>query len=339
MLLKQDTLTRSSRDHDRNQNRSEGLLPVTDGENLAAIPVSQASNLTIGIVIPSHRRADLLSRCLESILQSVPYPVPILVVDDGSPNHMISTCAKNFKPVKVIRLPVARGFAAAANAGIRQMNTDIIHVLNDDTIVTANWLEEIATTFQNPTVGAVAPLVYQLKDGQPSRTIDSAGDEYDCGGFARKRGHNRSISACDLWSTEVQAVSASSAFYRKSALDKVGLFPECFGAYFEDVDLSLRIRKAGYQIRFIPQSVVYHRCHSSYNQHHPKVIQLQSRNEEWLFWRHLPKDQRFSSFGRHFAVLILKSLKRIAEGTFIRFFMGRLEFFLRIYLKNNWQEA
>src|SRR5205085_2041573 len=91
----------------------------------------------------------------------------------------------------------------------------------------------------------------------------------------------------------VFGASASSAFYRRDVLVGVGAFPESFGAYFEDVDLSFRIRRAGWQIRFEPTSLVWHRGSASYGKRpRRRVLERQSLNEERVFWRNLPRCNR-----------------------------------------------
>jgi hypothetical protein len=93
--------------------------------------------------------------------------------------------------------------------------------------------------------------------------IDSAGDEYDAGGFARKRGHGERLSAGYQRPCEVFGASASSAFYRADVLRAVGGFPADFGAYFEDVDLAFRLNRAGYRVRYEPAARVDHEHPSS----------------------------------------------------------------------------
>src|SRR5205807_10161642 len=131
---------------------------------------------------------------------------------------------------------------------------------NDDTEVTSGWADAALARFDDPKVVAVAPLVLRASE-EP--VIDSAGDDYDLGGYARKRGHGEPIRNRSATAREVFGASASSAFYRRDALNQVGMFPTSFGAYFEDVDLSFRLRRVG-AIVFEPDSRVLHRCGQSH---------------------------------------------------------------------------
>jgi GT2 family glycosyltransferase len=277
----------------------------------------------LSIVIPSHHRADLLRRCLASVLRCAPAGTEVIVVDDRSPSGLASMAAAEFPGVRAVRLERRSGFCAAANRGIAEAHAPIVELLNDDTEVEAGWAEAGLACLEDVRVAAVAPLVLQL-DGSPAPRIDSAGDCYHLGGFAAKRHRGKSPSAAGLSATPVFGASASSAFYRRELLLRVGGFPESFGSYFEDVDLSFRLRRAGGEIVFEPRSRVWHRVHASYGKPNRQLLEQQSRNEEWVFWRNVPAGQLWRAIPLHAAVLLAKSWRRWREGRLLPFLTGRL---------------
>ncbi|HEY8505940.1 MAG TPA: glycosyltransferase family 2 protein [Gemmataceae bacterium] len=279
----------------------------------------------LSVVIPSHRRADLLERCLRSVTRHAPAGTEILVIDDGSPGAAASETARRFPGVGAHRLARNRGFCAAANRGIALARAPVVEMLNDDAEVTPGWAEAALRWFADPSVAAVAPLVLQGPPGSggPPR-IDSAGDGYDLGGFARKLGHGRPLGPEYLRGGFVFGASASSAFYRAEALRRVGSFPESFGAYFEDVDLSFRLNRAGYRVRYEPASVVWHRVSASHGRTSRRLLQQQSCNEERVFWRNVPRELLPRALPRHLAVLAGKALRRWGEGALLPFVWGRL---------------
>lgn len=286
--------------------------------------LSAASHIPFSIVIPSHRRADLLRICLTSVTRHAPAGTEIIVVDDGSDDARISETALGFNGVRVLRHVRRKGFCSAANRGVEASRGEVVELLNDDTQVAPDWALSALRCFDDARIGAVAPLV--LKGNPDSRcvTIDSAGDEYDIGGFAWKRGHGEHLSSRHLQPRLVSCASGSSVFLRRSAVLETGLFPEHFGAYFEDVDLSLRLRKAGYLIKYEPSSRVWHQCSGSHGKPRRRLTEQQSRNEEWLFWRNLDRAHRGRAVFRHLAVLLGKSIRRVREGKLMPFLMGRL---------------
>lgn len=282
----------------------------------------------LSVVIPSCVRADLLRRCLESVTAHKPEQTEVIVIDDASANDVISRTAKTFPCVRVIRLARRSGFCVAANTGLRAATAPTIELLNDDTEVTPGWADVPLVRFEDPRLVAIAPLVLQL---DPNRTgeplVDSTGDEYDSGGFAHKRGHGMIFNAQHpVFGTSgwVWGVSATAGFYSRSALERTGLFPEHFGAYFEDVDLSHRLRRVG-NIGYEPSSVVWHRVSASYGQQpNRRVLEQQSCNEERVFWRNVRGTELVRNLPRHAAVLIGKSIRRLTERQFTPWALGRL---------------
>jgi GT2 family glycosyltransferase len=125
-------------------------------------------------------------------------------------------------------------------------------------------------------------------------------------------------------SRSVFGASASSAFYRRSALERVGGFPESFHAYFEDVDLAFRLQRAGYRAVFEPASRVWHKGSASYGRPRRRLLEQQSRNEERVFWRNIPGRDLLRALPRHLAVLAGKAVRRWREGTLVPFLCGRL---------------
>jgi GT2 family glycosyltransferase len=297
-------------------------------------------NLKLSVVIPSHSRADLLALCLRSVAEFAPTGTEVIVVDDGSSGGVVSHTAAAWPGVRVVRLPRRSGFCVAANAGVAAASAPVVELLNDDTEVTAGWADAALRWFSDTRIAAVAPLVLQndpdrLARGLPP-LIDSAGDEYDPGGFARKRGHGQEAGGrrleagfqsrpCLLSPGPVWGASAAAAFYRREALLRAGGFPADFGAYFEDVDLSFRLRRLGCEVWYEPESVVWHRVSASYGRRPDRrVLERQSCNEERVFWRNFRGRDRLRYLPRHAAVLAGKAVRRIHEGSFIPWAVGRL---------------
>lgn len=285
------------------------------------------------VVIPSRRRPDLLRACLTGVTRFAPAATEIVVVDDASRREAVSAVAGDFEGVRCLRLAEQRGFCAAANAGIRTAQGTIVEILNDDTEVSIGWAEPALALFDDPRVGAVAPLVL-CHPGKHSTAsapvIDSAGDRYYVGGVAGKRGHGQRADHAQLRRRRVFGASASSAFYRRDAVLRVGSFPESFQAYFEDVDLAFRLHWAGYEIWFEPASQVLHHVSASYGRPHGQLLEQQSRNEERVFWRNLPARVLFLAFPYHLAVLLAKARRRWSEGNLAPFVRGRLRAFSEI---------
>jgi len=167
----------------------------------------------------------MLAACLHSVRRHAPPGVEILVVDDDSPGGCASSEARG-AGVESLRLPRRGGFCVAANAGVAQTSGDVVEVLNDDVEVSRNWTTALQR-FSDPTVGAVTPLVLL---GPPAASaverIDSAGDEYHLGGYARKRWHGEALAEKHLTAGFVFGANGTGSFYRRGALLAAGGFPK-----------------------------------------------------------------------------------------------------------------
>jgi GT2 family glycosyltransferase len=281
----------------------------------------------LSIVIPSHQRTDLLSACLASVTRHAPAGTEVIVVDDASRGGRVGKVAAAFAGIKVLRLPRRSGFCVAANAGIRASTGEIVELLNDDTEVQAGWADAALAWFTDPEIAAVAPLVFSDPEGT---RVDSAGDRYYLGGVAGKRGHGQAPAPEYFCSRPIFGASASSAFYRRSAFDRVGGFPESFQAYFEDVDLAFRLQRASYRAIFEPSSRVWHKIGASYGRPRRRLLEQQSRNEERVFWRNIPGPDLVRALPRHLAVLAAKAVRRWREGNLLPFLCGRLRLLTEI---------
>ncbi|MBL8799612.1 MAG: glycosyltransferase family 2 protein [Planctomycetia bacterium] len=278
----------------------------------------------MSIVIPSHCRVDLLRRCLDSVEKHAPGGTQVIVVDDGSRAGSVSRAASVFD-VQVVRMPRQRGFCVAANTGLQVATAPVVELLNDDTEVTDGWATAALEHFRDKRIAAVAPLVLNPpRPGETMPRIDSAGDRYFIGGVAGKRGHGEALCAAYLSPCPVFGASASSAFYRREAVLRVGCFPERFGAYFEDVDLAFRLQRVGYRAHFEPCSRVLHHGSASYGRPRRRLLETQSRNEELVWWRNLPAGELWRAMPLHLLVLAAKGWRRWQEGNVVPFACGRL---------------
>jgi GT2 family glycosyltransferase len=257
----------------------------------------------------------------------------VLVVDDASPDAVISSVATDFPGVEVIRLPQRGGFCIAANTGIVAARQPIVELLNDDTEVCPGWAETALAAFADPRIAAVAPLVLRWPGGEVGEArIDSAGDRYHPGGFAGKIGHGEVLATHHLRPRFVFGASASSAFYSRDALLQVGAFPASFSAYFEDVDLSFRLQRAGLRVWYQPASRVLHHVSASYGSRpSAEVLTRQSRNEELVYWRNQSGVRLMLSLPLHLLVLLAKGCRRWREGELAPFLRGRLQAFAEMF--------
>jgi len=169
--------------------------------------------------------------------------------------------ADEFPDFLLARLPTNRGFAYAANAGLRLARGSITCLLNNDAVAEARWVEELVAALQrHPEAGSAASKIL-LRDQKD--TINSAGDLFLRSGVPNSRGVWELDRGQYDEEVEVFGACAAAAAYQGSMLDEIGLFDERLFMYCEDVDLALRAQVAGYPCIYAPRAVVWHRLSAS----------------------------------------------------------------------------
>ena len=123
----------------------------------------------------------------------------------------------------------------------------------------------------------------------------------------------------------VDAASASSAIYRARVLQIVGGFDPIFGSYYEDVDLSLRIRLAGFRCVFAADCRILHDVSATYDHSRPALQRRLSRNAEILFWCDLPLARLIFSLPLRIVFLVAQSFQRLLTGRIAPFLLGKLD--------------
>jgi GT2 family glycosyltransferase len=279
------------------------------------------------VVILTYNGRDLLARCLASIERHRPdparLPIEVVVVDNGSSDGTSQWLRRTHPGVRLVRIETNRDFCGAANAGLEAARCPFIQLLNDDTEVTARWIEAGLAPFDDATVGSVAPLV--VVRSNPAR-VDSAGDSYAWFGWPMKRGHGQS-SAC--WSSrpddEVFGASGSSAFYRAEALRCAGTFDTLLLSYYEDIDLAFRLRWAGYRCVYTSACVIHHDISATNDHRSPALQRRIARNAELVFWWNLPRHSLILAAIPHLAFVALQAGWRLLRGRPGPFLAGKFD--------------
>jgi GT2 family glycosyltransferase len=209
----------------------------------------------VAIIIPSWNGASLLRECLKSIAHQTCPAAEVLVVDNGSIDNTESVVA-DFAAynVQYLALGVNTGFGSAVNFGIKHSSSELVLVLNNDTVLAPECLEQITRAADEYTeIAAFAPLILRM---------DRPHEVYAAGLMFSDRGYgNRSNRLRDGLSRnpcEVMGVCAAAAMFRRSVLKQVGMFNERFFLMYEDQELSLRHRLLGHKCLLIPAAVVLH---------------------------------------------------------------------------------
>ncbi len=227
--------------------------------------MSAAPRLTI-VIVSYNTQADL-ARCLESLRDTPPaVPLQIVVVDNASRDGSAAYVRAHHPEVRLIDSGDNLGFAKANNLGIRATESELLLLLNSDTIVPPNALDRLVATLDRfPAVVAVGP---RLTDGAGNPEL-SWGQMISPRAEWRQRALMRGLAADDAPTRAlverlsheervVDWVSGACLLVRRAAACEAGLLDEQFFMYTEDVDFCAALRARGGQILFTPASEVIH---------------------------------------------------------------------------------
>ncbi|MBI2190825.1 MAG: glycosyltransferase family 2 protein [Planctomycetes bacterium] len=283
----------------------------------------------LSVVIPNYNGGAYLGPLMESLrAQSLP-PAEIWVVDDASTDDSVSLLRSRFPHVRLLINEKNFGFAVTANRGLRAAQCPLVALLNNDTVIDAQWSLEAIRPLEDPSVGSVATRIvfYENPD-----ILDSAGDIYLPGGIALKRGSHRRAEDLPAEGDSVFSACAAAAVYRQDALAQTGLLDECFEAYYEDVDLGFRLQHAGWRCVYAPAAVCCHHVSASYRPASRRFHFLSSRNSEVVFWSNLPAGLLLRCLPEHALLLSAQWLDKMLHGHGLAFLAGKLAFLGRIGL-------
>jgi GT2 family glycosyltransferase len=214
-----------------------------------------SQKIRCSVIIVSYNSLADLGTCLPSLLESCSPADEVIVVDNASTDGTAAWVQQNYPSIGLIQSGENAGFGGGNNIGAQSARGDYLAFLNPDTTVDKNWLEALILALENKLhPGLVTSKILLMSD--PGK-INTCGNDIHISGLTLCRGANQPASDFTLPS-EVSAISGAAFAMRRDLFWKLGGFDETFFLYMEDTDLSLRTRLAGREIRYVPESVVYH---------------------------------------------------------------------------------
>ena len=222
--------------------------------------------MKLSVVIVNYNVRHYLTACLDSVAKALEgFEGEVFVVDNNSTDDSVEVVTRDYPWVHLINNKENVGFSRANNIAIRQSKGEYVLLLNPDTVVEEDTLRNVLTFMdQHPKAGAVGVRMYNA-DGivaPESRRAIPTPWVAACKmlGFT-KRYYMSHLS----WDEpgQIQVVSGAFFMVRRQALDQVGLLDEDFFMYGEDIDLSYRLLKGGWQNWYLPYSIIHYKGQST----------------------------------------------------------------------------
>lgn len=192
--------------------------------------------------------------CLASLYRSTYPNLSILVVDNNSTDDSVKRISQTYPSQEILHADANRGFGTGNNLGIRaalQLKAEYVWLLNNDTLVSPDTLSLLTTCAKNnPDAGQIGSVLYYSRN--PAKIQAWGGGQINL--WTGRITHFDTPVA----QTEIGYITAASVLMPCSVLEHVGLFDERFFMYFEDTDLSLRIRNAGKRLIVCSEARILH---------------------------------------------------------------------------------
>ena len=223
---------------------------------LSALRFEPPASPRVSIIVPAFGKPLLTFTCLKSVNATAPPGLyEVLVVDDASPTPLEQELSV-VRGVRFIRNPANLGFVGSCNQAVAHARGDIVVFLNNDTIVTAGWLEALLAVFdRHPEAGLVgAKLIY------PDGRLQEAGGIVWRDGSAWNDGRDDDADRPEFnYLREADYCSGACLAVPRALFEELGGFdPRYAPAYYEDVDLAFAVREAGRRVYYQPQATIVH---------------------------------------------------------------------------------
>ena len=203
------------------------------------------------VIIVTYNHKKYMKACLASVLAN--NPLEVIVVDNGSTDGTVELIEKEFPQVKLIKSPKNLGYGGGNNLGVKYAKGKYVVILNPDTKVEKDWLEELLKPLEKGEKLITTPKILTY-DGSK---INTCGNIDHFTGLTFTRGLNESPGRFNRFE-HLSGLSGACFAMRKEDYLELGGFDESFFSYMEDAEFSWRAHAKGFRILYVPTSVVYH---------------------------------------------------------------------------------
>lgn len=225
----------------------------------------------VAAVIPSWNTLRFLPACLGS-LREQGAEIELLVVDNGSTDGSVEYLAEQGVPH--VALPENIGFAAAVNLGVSRTEAPVVLALNADTVLEPGCAGRLLEALEaDPSLAGAQPRILQLGNEEGGRSSIDTARLYSSGQALTRDGRAVELGAGEeqrpehLRGREVFGVCGAACLLRRELFEgELGGYDESYFAFYEDVDLNVRARIAGWGFAYVPDAVVWHAGNAAWSE-------------------------------------------------------------------------
>lgn len=220
----------------------------------------------ISIIIVGYNSKKYLQECFESIFLSTYKKFNVIFVDNCSTDGSAKFVEENFPEVQTIISKINTGFAGGNNIAIKravELRSEYVFLLNPDTVIDEKCLEILMEHADQDTI--LQSLLLLHRDGQKTNIINSSGNDLNFLGLSYCGNLDKNAKIISPEPRNISLASGAAMFVATKVIRKIGLIDTDYFMYHEDVDFCWRARLAGFGIKLIPESIIWHKYNFSRN--------------------------------------------------------------------------
>lgn len=274
----------------------------------------------VTVVIPNYNGIGYLKECLDTLREQSCQSFRALLVDNGSSDGSTEFVRKQYPWVDILALKQNYGFCGAVNRGIKAAKTPFVFLLNNDTKLHRDCIEELLIMMkQHP--HSFSCQARMIKMYEPDK-LDDGGDYYCALGWAYACGKDKPWKNY-MKPRRIFASCGGAAMYRRSIFERIGYFDEAHFAYLEDMDVGYRARIYGYENWYAPRAVVWHvGSGTSGSRYNEFKVRCSSRNNIYLIYKNMPVPQIVLNFPLLSGGFLVKWLFFLKKGFGLEYIRG-----------------
>lgn len=266
----------------------------------------------VSIIIVNWNAGKYLEKCVSSLLNQNYENFEIILVDNASTDNSVELVEKKFPQIRIIKNKTNLGFAEGNNIGIQNSKGDLIALLNPDVIVDNDWLWKLVEKIQSSDkIGGVTGKMYYLGDKFGKNAVFCTWSKIN---VYTARPFNFTD---DESSSKVDYLTGAAMVVKREVIDKVGLLDPEYFLYFEETDWCARMIRAGYDLVYVPEAIVWHEVSSTVSDS-PKKIYYMERNRIRFVIKNFDTSYLIAFFFLFCVEMIFICLHDIKKGDLLR---------------------
>ncbi|MDA9276548.1 glycosyltransferase family 2 protein [Flavobacteriaceae bacterium] len=276
--------------------------------------------MKIGIVILNWNGLDLLRKHLNEIILNSDNST-IYIIDNNSSDESVLYVRNNYIEVKIISLDKNYGFAEAYNIGLKEVEEEYVCIINNDILVTENWLDPIRKKIKKHPESIIQPTILDINNTEYFEYAGASGGFIDKYGYPFCRGRIFNTLEKEIGQyndSKIFWASGACFFISKKIFYGIGGFDKSFFAHMEEIDLCWRAFNLGYNSYSVTSSKVFHVGAATIKKNSRKTY-LNYRNSLIMLTKNLPLKSLLSTLFIRLILDIIASYKFLFQGEFSNF--------------------